>query len=67
MSITVLECLLNAQYNLRLVEDMPHPVLAIGLQQLRNAITALDNGLGPNDVIQEHLGAEVILNNPSRP
>lgn len=55
MSTTVLEALENGLYNL--LQGIPE----FGIEQLSNGITALKNGMHPEDVIQEHLDGPVIL------
>ena len=55
MSTTVLEALENGLYNL--LQGIPE----LGIEQLSNGITALKNGMRPEDVMQEHLDAPVIL------
>lgn len=52
MSTTVIECLLNAQMNLKTAKQIPQ-LMPMVEEQLANAIQALENGLGIYDVIQE--------------
>jgi hypothetical protein len=62
MSTTVLEALENAQINFKTVGKMGaqgHPIFQIAMEQLKNAITALDNGKAPDDILQESLLDEV--------
>ena len=60
---TVIDALLNAQCNLATLGGMmgsdEHPLLQIARRQLANGIKALENGMAPNDVLQEHLFCEV--------
>ena len=51
---TVLEALLNAQANFETSKILP-ALLPIAMEQLDNAIEALENGMAANDVIQETL------------
>ncbi len=55
LSTTVLDALENGLYNL--LQGIPE----LGIKQLSNGITALKNGMYPEDVMQEHFDAPVIL------
>lgn len=62
MSTTVIDALQNAQINFETIGKMGanrNPIFMIAMEQLTNAITALENGRQPDDVIQEHLAAPV--------
>ena len=62
MSTTVLEALQNAQINFVTVGKFgakSNPIFLIAMEQLNNAIAALENDKGPNDTIQEHMFGEV--------
>lgn len=62
MSTTVLEALQNAQVNFETVGKMGagnHPIFVIAMDQLGNAITALENEMKPDDLLQEHPFGEV--------
>ena len=61
MSTTVREALLNAQMNFETVQRLigSHPIQRIAKAQLDNAMTAIENGMGLDDVIQESLNSEV--------
>lgn len=62
MSTTVLEALQNAQINFETLGNSSlkaNGIFLIAKGQLDNAIEALENGKEPNDVLQEHLGADV--------
>ena len=62
MSTTVLEALQNAQINFETIGKMGaknNPIFMIAMDQLNNAITALDNDKGADDVIQDHMFGEV--------
>lgn len=52
---TVLDALQKGFHNLL------HGLPELGLEQLKNGITALENGMMPNDVIQKALDSPVIL------
>ena len=54
MATTVLEALLNAQTNFETSKILPG-LFPIAMEQLDNAIEALENGMAANDVIQETL------------
>jgi len=58
MSTTVIEALMNAQCNFETSRHMP-AVFPMAMEQLENAIKALENGMSANDVIQESMFAEV--------
>lgn len=59
MSTTVLDALQNAKYNLETAKRQGDPFAAVliplAMEQLNNAIAALENGKGPDDTIQEHM------------
>ena len=62
MRTTVLDALHNAQINFETIGEMGaknNPIFMIAMGQLENAIAALENGKQPDDVIQEHIGADV--------
>ena len=62
MSTTVHEALLNAQINFQNLGRMGaagNPLYMIAMEQLNNGLEAIDNGMILDDVIQEHLGADV--------
>jgi hypothetical protein len=62
MSTTVLDALQNAQINFETIGKMGaknNPIFMIAMDQLNNAIAALENDKGPDDVIQEHMFGEV--------
>lgn len=63
MSTTVLDALMNAQINLQNLAKQAfidkHPFFVIGMDQLGNAIEALENGMSPHDTLQESLFSEV--------
>ena len=62
MSTTVFSALQNAQINFEIIGKMGaknNPIFMIAMDQLNNAITALENDKGPYDVIQEHMFGEV--------
>lgn len=65
MSTTVLDALYYARNNFSTVgrttgvEDEPIFIIATG--QLTNAIIALENGMNPDDVIQENPYAPILL------
>lgn len=59
---TVIDSLLNAQTNFDTVGRMGagrHPLFSIASNQLKNAIEALENGMKPDDVLQEGMFEEV--------
>lgn len=58
MSTTVLEALENAKVNFENARRMP-AIFPIAMEQLENAIEALENGKGAYDMIQEHMFADV--------
>lgn len=58
MSTTVLDALQNARLNFETIGKMGlknSTIFMVAMFQLNNAITALENNKGPNDVIQEHM------------
>ena len=62
MSTTVLEALQNAQINFETIGKIGaknNPIFMIAMDQLNNAITALDNDKGADYVIQDDLFGEV--------
>lgn len=62
MTTTVLDALENAKINFETVGHMGaarHPIYAIAMTQLTNAIKALENGIAPDAVIQENMFGEV--------
>lgn len=62
MSTTVLESLQNAQINIETVGNMGanrSPIYKMAVEQLKNGIKALENGMKPDDVIQEEFQGEV--------
>lgn len=63
MSTTVLDALQNAQINFETVGRMTggnrNPIFGIAMEQLNNAIAAIENGKSPDDVIQENMFGEV--------
>jgi len=64
MSTTVLEAIENAKCNVETVAGMTVSPIAAGIcsiaiEQLSNAIEALENGLNADDVIQENMFSEV--------
>lgn len=65
MATTVLGALQCAKINFEAIGKEPavgrHPIFVIALEQLTNAVTALENGKAPSDVIQEYMGGEVDL------
>jgi hypothetical protein len=63
MSTTVLDALYNAQINFETIGKMGagnNPIFMIAMEQMNNAIAALESGVGPDSVIQEHMLGEVI-------
>ena len=64
MSTTVLEALYNAQANLRIFEKQLNQSLPykIAMEQLNNAIEALENEMNANDVIQDDIFGEIKTN-----
>lgn len=58
MSTTVIEALENAKMNIETGKQLP-AILPLAAEQLNNAIKALKNGKGINDVIQESVFDEV--------
>lgn len=65
MSTTVFEALQNAQYNFQTLGKHcrfsfdSNPLFLIALEQLDNAIKAIENGKRLDDVIQEDMFGEV--------
>ena len=62
MSTTVFDALQNARTNFKTIGRLwadSNPIFIIAMEQLTNAITALENGKAPDDVIQEHIAAPV--------
>ena len=58
MSTTVIEALHNARINFETAKRLPQ-LIPLALGQLDNAIEALENGMGADDVIQEHAFGKV--------
>lgn len=66
MSTTVHECLQNAQLNFQNVARLApvlaaHPIWQMAMEQLSNALAAIDNGRDLNFVIQDGMGEDVKL------
>lgn len=62
MSTTVIDALHNAKINFETLGNMglsKNPFFVIAMEQLKNGIEALDNGLNADDVIQGHIFGEV--------
>jgi len=62
MATTILDALQNAKVNFETIGRMGlknNPIYMIAMEQLGNAVTALENGKGPDDIIQEHIFGEV--------
>ena len=63
MSTTVFDALSNARTNFKTIGQKmgadSNIIFIIAMEQLTNAITALENGKSPDDVIQEHIAAPV--------
>lgn len=62
MSTRVIDALLNAQVNFNTFGSMgakSNPFFMIAMEQLSNAIAALENGKTPDDIIQEHMFGDV--------
>lgn len=62
MSTTALEALQNAQINFETLGNMglkSNPFFVIAKNQLDNGIEALENGMKPDDIIQEGMGGDV--------
>lgn len=63
MSTTVIEALENAKMNFETIGTMSglsgHPIYMMALEQLKNGVESLENGLSPDDVIQENMMAPV--------
>lgn len=51
MAVTILEALMNAQFNL-VEQKIPGISDKIGAEQLNNAIVLLDKGYGPHDEVE---------------
>ena len=63
MSTTVLEALENAKINFenaRTMGPVGKPIYDMAVEQLGNAIEALENDFGPHDIIQESMFSEVV-------
>jgi len=58
MSTTVLDALLNAQASFETAKQLPQ-IFPLAMDQLNNAIEAIENGKGANDVIQDNMLGEV--------
>lgn len=58
MSTTVIEALENAKANFETAKILPG-AFQLAMEQLENAIEALENGLGADDIIQEHMFGDV--------
>jgi hypothetical protein len=58
MSTTVIEALQNAKINFENTKSIP-PIFPLAMEQLDNAIEALENGLSATDVIQETMFGDV--------
>ncbi len=54
MSTTVLEALQNAHANMDIAKTIPQ-IIPMAMDQLNNAIEALENGMGPHDIMQESM------------
>ncbi len=63
MSTTVREALENCQINLDNASrfGISNPMVSIAKSQLDNALQAIENGMGLDDVIQESMFDEVIM------
>ena len=62
MSTTVLGALQNAKINFETIGRFGasgNPIFMIAMEQLNNAIAALESGAAPDKVIQEHVLGEV--------
>ncbi len=62
MSITVLDCLYNAQHNFKTASEnmaLTNFLYPLATEQLKNAITALENGKMPDDIIQNNMFSEI--------
>lgn len=58
MSTTVLEALENAKANFKTARSLPQ-IFPLAMEQLENAIEALENGLEADDIIQQDVFGEV--------
>jgi len=58
MSTTVIECLENAKCNFETARSLP-AIYPMAMEQLENAITALENGFAAGDIIQENAFGDV--------
>jgi len=58
MSTTVLEALENAKINFETARKMP-TLFPMAMEQLENAIEALENSKSADDVIQENMFGDV--------
>lgn len=59
---TVIDALVNAKCNLETLGKLGlgrNPIYVIAMDQLKNGIKALENGMGPHDVMQEHMLGDV--------
>ena len=64
MSTPVLNALQNAKANLETLGRLGAssiPIFTIVYEQLKNGVTALENGMRPDDIIQNNLVSEVKL------
>ena len=62
MSTTVLEALQSAQINFGTLAKLGlkvHPIYFLAMDQLNNALQAIENNKSLNSVIQEHMFGEV--------
>ena len=64
MSTTVLDALMNAKINFETAQTMGHsgsgnPIFMIAMEQLNNAIKALENDRGSAFVIQENMVSDI--------
>ena len=55
MSTTIVEALMNAEFNLHNFGLHEHPLGSIAVNQLHNARVLLEKGYDPNDEIQDLL------------
>jgi hypothetical protein len=67
MPTTVLDALMNAQINFETSSAMQgamrNAIHGLAMEQLKNGIEALENGMTPYDEIQEHIGAPINTGN----
>jgi hypothetical protein len=66
--MTTLDALQNAKCNFETLGRLglkSHPIYLIAIDQLSNAIKALENGKAPNDVLQEHMFGDVKTGSPT--